>query len=238
MSVQVKTRSFAGAVCIQTVYQMPEGARITKAPKREPRPRFKSDEEREEHKRRISRDHCAMLINANFSPSSYFHTLTFNNESEIYDFEDARTIRDKYWEKVRYRYPDAKMMLFMGRGKSTARIHFHMITEGVPPEVIRKLWIWGTVIRSSPLREHNKDSVTGKDHGRDYWTPEQGKGRRYKCTKNLQQPEREKPTVCARHYDAEHPPIPPKGYLYTGDCYITTYGYMRFRYIVDPHMRK
>ena len=32
MSVQVKTRSFAGAVCIQTVYQMPEGAEEGAAP--------------------------------------------------------------------------------------------------------------------------------------------------------------------------------------------------------------
>ena len=75
----------------------------------------------------------------------------------------------------------------MGRGKGTHRIHFHMVSEGIPEEQIRKLWGMGEIVRIEHLREHNYYS--GIDHGQDYtglanylfghWTPEQG-GHRWK----------------------------------------------------------
>lgn len=246
MSTQVKMRVFAGAVCDQIVYQkMDDSAR--KISVRNPRPRFRADGEREEFNRQIAKRNHALLINANFGPSSWFHTLTFSDEWEVYNFDDARRLRNNYIRRLRRRYPDAKLAIYMGRGKSTARIHLHMLSDGIPPEEIRKLWGYGNIVAGSRFREHNVDRATGKDHGHDYtnvanycfdhWTPEQGKGKRYYHTNNFVQPEREKATVCVAHYDEKHPPRPPKGYVYTGDCYITTYGYMRFRYIVDPHPR-
>ena len=246
MSTQVKTRVFAGEVCDQIIYQMQDNVRLN-PPKKEPRQRFRTDAEREEHKRQISKRNHALLVNANFGPTSYFSTMTFSNENEVYEFDEARAVRDKYWGRLKRRYPNAKMIIYMGRGKTTARIHFHLLTDGIPPEVLKELWIWGEIRECKKFRDHNKDKVTGKDHGHDYtnvanycfdhWTAEQGKGRRYKATKNMIKPEREKPTVCIMHYDADHPPRAPKGYIYTGDCYITSYGYMRFRYIIDINRR-
>lgn len=244
MSTQVKMRVFAGEVCDQIVCRMPD--HVNRAVKN-PRPRFKTDAEREEHCRQISKRNHALLINANFGPSSYFSTLTFSDAWEVYDFKDARRLRDNYIRRLRRRYPDAKLAIYMGRGKSTARIHLHMLSDGIPPEVITELWNYGSVKECKKFRDHNVDRVTGKDHGHDYtnlanycfehWSPEQGKGKRYYHTNNFQQPEREKPTLCKLHYYAEHPPRAPKGYIYTGDSFITSYGYMRFRYIIDPHRR-
>lgn len=245
MSQQVKTRMFAGEICDQIIYQMPDN-RSAKAV-RNPRPRFKDQAEREEHSRQISKRNHALLINANFGPTSYFSTLTFSDEWEVYNFDDARRLRDNYIRRLRRRYPAAKIAVYMGRGKSTARIHLHMFSDGVLPEAITEQWYYGKVVACKKFRDHNIDKVTGKDHGHDYtnlanycfdhWTSEQGKGKRFYHTNNFTQPEREKPTLCVLHYDAEHPPRPPKGYIYTGDCFITAYGYMRFRYIVDPHRR-
>lgn len=245
MSKQVKTRVFAGEICDQIICQLPDNVNAKAV--RNPRPRFKNDEEREAHRLAIAKRNHALLINANFSPSSFFSTLTFSDEWEVYYFEDARRLRDNYIRRLRRRYPDAKIAIYMGRGKSTARIHLHMLSDGIPPEVIKDLWSYGKVVRCTKFRDHNIDKVTGVDHGHDYtnlanycfdhWTPEQGRGKRYYHTNNFQQPEREKPTVCIWHYDDKHPPKPPKGYVYTGDCYTTSYGYMRFRYIVDPHRR-
>lgn len=246
MSIQVKKRIFAGAVCDQVIYQAEEGQRIESG--KTPRLRFKTDAERDAHKLAISKRYHAMLINANFGPTSCYSTLTFDDEHEVYNFEDARRLRNNYIKRLRRRYPNAKLAIYMGRGKSTFRIHLHMISEGVPKEDIIGLWGYGTICDCRHLRERNIDKSTGINHGRDYtnvanycfdhWTPEQGKGKRYYHTNNFIRPEEEKPTICVLHYDADHPPRPPKGYIYTGDCFITQYGYMRFRYVMDPHPRE
>ena len=245
MSTQMKTRIFAGEICDQVVYQKPERAN---AKQDQPaRQRFKTDEERDAFLLAIAKRNHALLINANFGPASFFSTLTFDREHEVYEFDDAKRLRNNYIKRLRRRYPDAKIAIYMGRGKSTARIHLHMLSDGIPPEMIMELWTEGDIRECRQFRDHNIDAVTGKDHGHDYtnvanycfdhWTPEQGKGKRYYHTNNFTQPEREKPTECKWTYSPEHPPIPPKGYIYTGDCYCTPYGYMRFRYIIDPHRR-
>lgn len=40
--------------------------------------------------------------------------------------------------RLLYAYPEAKIVIYMGRGKNTHRIHAHMLTDGVPEEAIRK----------------------------------------------------------------------------------------------------
>lgn len=117
-----------------------------------------------------------------------------------------------YVRRLKYHAPDAKINIYMGRGKTTFRIHFHMISEGVSEKLIRDLWGLGDVLRIEHLREHNY--YNGVDYGRDYtglanylfdhWTPEQG-GHRWKQTKNLKRPEREEPTVVKRNYSATRP---------------------------------
>lgn len=236
--MQVKKRIFAGAVCDQVVYISND-----KVSASDKRIRFHNEDERDEHKRMISKRHHALLVNANFTPKSIYSTLTFSNENECHDFIDSRVLRDRFWRKIKALFPNAKMIIYMGRGKTTKRIHLHMISDGIPIEDLDRLWIYGTITEHSYLREHNYDKH-GKDLGCDYtalanylfdhWTKEQGKGKRYKCTKNLEQPETEKATICINQYSEQKPPKAPKGYIYTDDCIITKYGYMRFHYVKEP----
>lgn len=165
----------------QEVYNVPD--RIKSLEKAEPRPRFKNEEERELHRIGISRRKHARLINENYGPTSLYSTLTLDNESEVHTFDEARRIRDLYVRRLKYHAPDAKINIYMGRGKTTFRIHFHMISEGVSEKLIRDLWGLGDVLRIEHLREHNY--YNGVDYGRDYtglanylfdhWTPGAGR---------------------------------------------------------------
>ena len=40
-----------------------------------------------------------------------------------------------------YHFPGARILIYMGRGKGTHRIHFHMVSEGIPEDMITKLWV-------------------------------------------------------------------------------------------------
>ena len=239
---RVKRRTFSGVVCEQEVYNVPD--RIKNLEKAEPRPRFKTEEEREAHRIGISRRKHARLINENFGPSSFYSTLTLDNESEVHTFAEARRIRDLYVRRLKYHAPDARITIYMGRGKSTHRIHFHMISEGVPESLIRDQWGLGDVLRIEHLREHNY--YNGVDYGRDYtglanylfdhWTPEQG-GHRWKQTKNLKRPEREEPKIVKRNYSTKRPPRPPKGYVLV-ESKETQWGYLYFKYVLTTPKRE
>ncbi len=105
-------------------------------------------------------------------------------------------------------------------------------------------WIYGSIVRIDHLREHNY--YDGIDHGQDYtglanylfdhWTPEQG-GHRWKQTRNARKPERETPTVAKRVYTESKPPRPPKGYILV-ETKSTKYGYLYFKYVLEPPKRK
>lgn len=204
-----------------------------------PRERFQSPEERERHKLMMSRRRHARLFNANFDPQSLYSTLTLSNEYEVHTFEEARIMRDRYIRRLKYAFPDARITIYMGRGKSTHRIHFHMVSYGVPEKTIREKWFAGSVLRIIALRKHNY--YDGVDHGQDYtglanylfdhWTPEQG-GKRWKQTKNMRQPEREKPTITRRNYSISNPPRAPKGYKLV-ESKGNQFGYLCFKYIKD-----
>ena len=241
---RVKIRTFSGVVCEQEIFTVSDRVRdVKKAPERL---RFKDEKERAEHRLGISRRNHARLFNENFSPRSFNSTLTFNNAHEVHTFDEARYISDLYVRRLKYKFPDAVIFVYMGRGKSTSRIHFHVVSDGVPKEYIEKQWLYGEVIRIESLREHNwyvnEESGEIVDYGQDYtglanylfdhWTPEQG-GHRWKQTRNARRPDREKPTVIKRRYSKNKPPSTPKGYKLV-ETQITEYGYMRFKYIKIP----
>lgn len=237
MIKRYKKRIFSGPVCEQIVWSA--SARAASA--RPPRPRFKSEQERAEHRRLIARRHCAQLVNSSFTPKGWFITLTFDDDNEMEYFSDARRERDNFRRRLRYRCPEARFMIFMGRGKSTNRIHFHVIAEGVTEEDIAVCWKLGSVKRMSHLREHNR-TKDGADVGRDltslasycfdHWTAEQG-GHYYSASRNLERPEEEEATECVREYSEAHPPLPPKGYRLV-EASSTPYGYLYFRYVKIP----
>lgn len=236
---RVKTRTDSGVVCEMKVFNIVDRADVKTA--RPPRPRFKDDAEREAHRVAISKRRHAQRFNANFAPSSLYSTLTFSDEYEVHTFKDARRLRDNFIRRILYRVPKARIVIYMGRGKGTHRIHFHMVSEDVPETLIRQLWGMGDVLRVEHLRAHNY--YNGVDHGQDYtglanylfdhWTPEQGGRRRWKQTSNLLKPEKGKPVEVKREYTETRPPRAPKGYILV-ESKKTKYGYFYFKFVAKP----
>jgi hypothetical protein len=235
---RLKRRWFSGCVCEQVVFSVPDNTREIKRAK--PRPRFHNEEERAAHRIKMARQQHARVFNENFGPTSLYSTLTLSNEYEVHSFEEARIVRRNYVKRLQYAYPEARIAIYMGRGKSTSRIHFHMVTDGIPEEAIVEKWGMGPVHRVEHLREHN--FYDGVDHGQDYtglanylfdhWTPEQG-GHYWKGTRNLKKPEPEPCTVALANYSEKRPPIAPKGYILV-EVKQTKYGYLYFKYIRKP----
>lgn len=248
MGKQMKKRIWAGVACEQIVYNVPDGIRKPEFydPEKQPKKRFETPEAYEKFKREISRRRHNRLLNENFTPSSLYSTLTFNDEWEVHTFPEAKKVRRSFIGKLRRKFPDAVIFLYMGRGKSTNRIHFHMVSEGIPEEFIDEKWHYGEIKRIEHLREHCW--YEGIDHGQDYtglgnylfdhWTEEVG-GHRWFMTKNARQPEEEKPTEVKLNggYSAKRPPKAPKGYILV-EIRANTYGYWAFKYIRKPEPRK
>lgn len=237
---RVKRRTFSGVVCEQEVFTVSARVNIKKA---EPRERFKTDEERAQHRIGISKRKHARLFNENFSPLSLYSTLTLDDENEVHEFRDMKRLRDNYVRNLKRAYPDAVIFAYVGRGKSTRRMHLHMVSNGVPEEVITEKWKYGRIVRIENLREHNY--YDGVDHGRDYtglanylfdhWTPEQG-GHRWKQTMNARKPDREEPKIAIREYSESKPPIAPKGYILV-ESRSNKFGYLYYKYVLEPPKR-
>ena len=210
-----KRRKFSGRVCEQIVYTVAGGTDPkTSRPKK---PRFQSQEEREEFNTRISAAKFVALVNANFSPSSYYSTLTLDQEHEVHTAPEMRRIRDNFYRRMVYRYPEAKIVIVYGRGKSTNRFHLHLITDGIPADELGRLWGLGSVIDCKP-------------HG--HWRKEFG-GHRYKASRSCVRPEPEPATEAIRDYSPTRPPVAPRGYILV-ESRATQYGFLYFKYVWDP----
>ena len=245
---QMKKRIFSGDVLDQIVYNVPDGTRSVEDydPEKQKKKRFEDEESYEKFKLEISRRNHIRLFNANFSPSSIYGTLTFDDDWEVHTFRDAKRIARNYIRRLKNKYPDAVVFLYMGRGKGTQRIHFHTVSEGIPEEFLSKKWTYGAVRRFEHLREHNW--YDGVDHGQDYtglanylfnhWTEEVG-GHRWIMTKNAKKPEEEKPTeVHVRGgYHSKRAPIAPKGYKLVSTK-ATQYGCVYFKYVRLPEKKE
>ena len=236
--MRVKRRTFAGIMCEQEVYQV--GPRVKDVKNAQPkRARFKTEEERQKHKDNISRKKFIRMILENFNPFGFYSTLTMDDENEVHTFKDAKRLRDNYARRLKRAYPDALFVIVCGRGKNTQRIHFHMMSMGIPRETIIEKWNMGEVSRVVPLREHcYYDEV---DHGPDYtalanylfdhWTPEQG-GHRWYATKNMEEPQREDAKEVKTDFRPGKPPEM-KGYILV-EQKTTPYGYIYFKFIKEP----
>lgn len=241
---RMKRRTFSGPICEQIVYSVPDRVRDTADydPEKIDKQRFESEAEYEKFKEGISRRKHYKKFMANFTPNSLYSTLTFDNEWEVHTFEDAKIVRRRYIRALKRAYPDAVIFLYMGRGKATSRIHFHMVSNGIPEVYISGKWKYGSVVRIEHLREHCYYS--GIDHGADYaglanylldhWTEEVG-GHRWFQTKNAKEPDQEEPTeVKVRGgYSEKRPPKAPKGYKLV-ETKATKYGYLYYKYVLEP----
>lgn len=240
----MKRRIFAGSVCEQIVHNVPNGVKEPKDydPEKPRRKRFKDKAEYDRFKLEIARRNYLRAFHANFAPGDIYSTLTFDDDWEVHTFADAKRIRKNFVRALQRAYPDAVIFLYMGRGKGTDRIHFHMVSHGIPAEFISEKWKYGFVKRFAQLREHNW--YDGVDHGQDYtglanylfdhWTEEVG-GHRWFQTKNARKPEKEEPTEVrvTGGYSEKRPPVAPKGYKLV-ETKTTKYGYLYFKYVVTP----
>ena len=234
----VKRRTFAGVICEQEVYSVADRADVKTA--RPPRPRFKTEAERQQHRDQISLRKFILYVNENFGPSSFYLTLTFDMDNECHDAAECRQLMNRYIRRLRYKYPDGVVAAVYGQGKTTARFHVHMIVEGIPEDYLTRQWTYGEVKECRHLREHNR--YDGVDHGRDYtglatylfqhWRPEYG-GHRWYLSRNARKPEREAPVEVRREYNEQHPPRAPKGYMLV-ESRGTPYGYYYFKYVIVP----
>lgn len=232
---KIKRRTFSGSVCEQEVFTVaPNKKDLTTA---EPKQWFKSEEDRARHEWLASRRRCTQNINATFSPQSLYSTLTMDNGHEVHTYDEAKRMRDNFYRRLKRVNPEAAIMIFMGRGKTTNRIHFHMLSNDLSEESIREKWTAGNVVRIEPLRAHNV--YDGVDHGQDYtglahylfdhWEPAQG-CHRWKQSKSVRQPDKEEPTVIKREYSENKPPRAPKGYKLV-ECKRNDFGYQYFKYV-------
>ena len=238
-----KRRKFSGRVCEQIVYTVAGGTDPkTSRPKK---PRFQTREEQDEFNRKISEGKLEALVNANFGPTSLYSTLTLDAENEVHTATEMKLIRDRFSRRLLYKYPNAKIVIVYGQGKSTSRFHLHMISDGIPEDEIGRIWGLGSVIEVRHLREHNyymNENGNKVDHGRDYkaladylhahWRKEFG-GHRYKASRNCVRPEPEPATEAVREYSVERPPVAPRGYVLV-EARGTQYGYLYFKYVIPP----
>ena len=228
---------------IERTIQKP-ATRIRATADSEVKPRFETEEDRKEFNQKRMRARHAQFFNANFSPSSLYSTLTFSNAWEVHTFDDARRIRNNFIRRIKRAAPDAVIFLYMGRGKGTHRIHFHMVTEGVSQELIEKHWLYGSIVRIENLRENNY--YDGKNYGQDYtglanylfdhWTEEQG-GKHYYKSMNARKPHREEPVEVTFRYTERRTPRAPKGYVLV-ESKATKYGFLYFKYVKKPTERR
>lgn len=232
----VKKRTFYGVICEQEVFHLPANTKNIKTAT--PKARFKNDDERNLHKEKQAKRQHAKKVNANFTSQSLYSTLTFDNDWEVHTFEDAKIMRNRYYDRLKRKYPNAKIHIYMGRGKVTDRIHFHMLTDGIPESFILEKWDAGKVVRVKKLRKHN--FYNGVDHGEDYtglanylfdhWTKEQG-GQHYKGSRNMSKIEPEETKAIKRRYSEKTPPPAPKGYKLV-EAKANYFGYMLFKYVL------
>lgn len=215
----------------------------TQKPYRPRKPRFKNAEDRAHFNAEVARRAHTRLVNENFTPQSLYSTLTQDNEHEVHTFSEFKRLCINFRRRLTYAYPEGKVMIYVGRGKGTARIHAHMLSDGIPEEAIRRLWTLGRVERCENLRAHVH--YDGIDHGPDYtglanylfdhWTEEQG-GHHYMATRNLTPFSKEKAKPVKRIYTPRKPPHPPKGYTLV-ESRMTEYGFTYFKYVKTPEKK-
>lgn len=234
---RVKRRVHSGIVLEQEVYTVAQNTRNIRAA--EPKPsREMTDEQRQRHNDLAALRRFTRIVNNNFTPQSLYVTLTFSDLFLPESAQEARILLENYIRRLKYTAPDMVYVAVMGRGITSERWHYHLILDGVSEETISNKWNMGEIKRIEPLRAHNY--YDGVDYGQDYtglarylflhWTPEQGKGKRWKQSTNIIQPEKEAAQLIRRHYSIKKPPRAPKGYTLV-ESRENEFGHLYFKYV-------
>ena len=239
-----KRKTTSGVVLEQEIFDIAPQTKRLKAAEAKPPPEM-TQEERQEYNDAQALRRFIRNVNTNFNPQSFYVTLTFSDDFLPDTFAEARQALNNYIRRLQYAAPALRAVAVMGRGDRNGRIHLHLIVSGVDEATITDRWRMGDVRRVEPLREHN--IYNGKDHGADYtglatylfkhWTPEQGAGKRWRQTKNLDPPAKQKPQRIHRRYSEKKPPRAPKGY-FLAEAKTTKYGYQYYKYVLFPPKAK
>lgn len=228
-----KTQS--GAICEIEVFSMPDGVRLTK--KTEPKPvNVRTDEEKARYNNHKSEKHFVRLINTNFTSAAYYVTLTYDNEHLPESYPEAVKNLDNYIRRLKYSNPHAKVIAVTGYGSRSGRLHHHLIVSGVSEGDILGKWFFGNIAKVEHLH--------GNEYGEDFTAlavylhkhaPAEHKGRRWKQTKNIQQPMQEKAKEAKTPYSEIRPPKAPDGFtlVEVKTCEFFN-GYICFKYVRVP----
>lgn len=234
-----KTQS--GAVCEIEVFSVPNGVKITKNTK--PKPvNVRTDEEKARYNNYKSEKHFVRLVNTNFTSVAYYVTLTYNNEHLPESYTEASKNLENYVRRLRYSNPHAKVIAVTGYGSRSGRLHHHLIVSGVSEGDILGKWSGGEIVKTEHLRKDNY--YNGVNHGEDFTAlavylhkhaPAEHKGKRWKQTKNIQQPMQEKAKEVKRVYSEVCPPKAPDGFtlVKVKTCEFFN-GYICFKYVRKP----
>ncbi|MBQ8780682.1 MAG: hypothetical protein IJZ72_03290 [Oscillospiraceae bacterium] len=220
---------------------------------------IRTPEEKEKYNRHKSCKVFVRIVCSSFTSKGFYVTLTYSDEYLPSDYQAAQKELENYIRRLKYSNPNAVIVAVTGYGKSTGRLHHHLIIEGVNEADIFKKWGKGEVVKAEHLREHN--IYNGIDHGEDFTalaeylhahTPSEHKGRRWKQTKNISKPYQKRKKLNSKVYSPENPPKAPEGYkLVTARpnedySYFYKSGYSYFKYVrivdeplnIQPNFKK
>ncbi len=234
-----KRVTHSGAVLEIEVYPVSETVR--ELGKSKPNPaNVRTAEEKERYNNYKSLKQFIRLVNTNFTGADYYVTLTYDDEHLPASYDEAVKNLDNYVRRLRYSNPNAKIISVTGFGSRSGRLHHHSIISGVSEGDILSKWTFGKIAKAEHLRKNNY--YNGVNHGEDFTAlaeylhrhaPTEHKGKRWKQTKNIQQPIREKAKQVRRAYSTECPPKAPNGFMLvearTSEFYKS--GYMYFKYV-------
>ncbi len=153
-----QVNTYSGVVLEKEIFSTGWRGALSGSP-RPSRERFATEEEREKHREQMSRKLHAQLVNANLEPGDLYVTLTCDVQHEIHTVEDAKWIRDNFVRRLRYKYPDAVIFIYMGRGGRYGRFHFHALIKGIPMEYIFHQWPY------APGKEIKYDDEHSREDG-------------------------------------------------------------------------
>ena len=122
-----------------------------------PKERFANAEERNAHNVGIQRRANSRLVNANFTPKSFKVELTLDDSHNVQTLDEAKKIIKNYVRNIRRKYPDSKVMAYIGHHGQKARYHFHLLIDGIPPDVFLSKWFFGMIKKSENLWSHTQD---------------------------------------------------------------------------------
>lgn len=129
------------------------------------------------------------LVHNNFTENDIALHITYEDGRMPPDEDSAKKILARYIRKLRALFKDRgielKYISTTEVGKTTGRVHHHMIlTGGIDRDTLEKMWGYGYA--NSKRLQFGREGVAGLAC---YMAKEAGQYRRWSCSRNLERPE-------------------------------------------------